>query len=216
MIKIINISNTNRVIIFLWKLVKNLHTNNVKKKIIKNSTLFILKKNIFLGSSISKIDTLKYKLKKMITVLITSFTIILINFTFKSQNPVKTSINVIVIAFLTLLFLRVKTTNRWLRLIFLLLFLGGILIIFIILSSLSPNENSKKMKFYKIIFMLAIFTFINNPISVSTETKLRLKRFLRERFNMIIIIFLILFYFFTFINITSLSKFPIRTIMCCS
>lgn len=64
----------------------------------------------------------------------------------ETNNPVNLSINLIILRTCLIFEIYVMKRERWFPILFYILFLGGILVIFLILSSVSPNEKPKKKR----------------------------------------------------------------------
>lgn len=150
--------------------------------------------------------------------LIIILTIYIIFIFYTISNPVKISIR--------LIFLRITIFNsiflisgiRWFPLIFCLLFIGGILMIFLILSSLIPNEKIKKNKINKnmmlISIIIAILINLNWKIKINEISWTQRKIFLINNLNIATITILILIYFLIFIILNIKEKVSLRIIRC--
>lgn len=132
-----------------------------------------------------------------------------------SRNPLKISVWLILIRSIVFYVSHLIMGITWIPIILFLLFIGGILIIFIILSSLIPNEKSKKAKFI-IIPMIIFFvcgitlTKVSNSI-INYELKWSIVR----RINIIRLIIIVLIYFLRFIYIISVENIQIRNSIIC-
>lgn len=127
-----------------------------------------------------------------------------------SINPVKIRLNILI--FRILIFISIGKIRRriWFPIIFLLLFVGGVIIIFIILSSLAPNEKSLKTHIKK--FFIYTTTIMPWIIYRDVNSKIhRLKWIIKSNSNIEILIIIILGYFFSFILIIRTDKLSIRS-----
>lgn len=129
-------------------------------------------------------------------------------------NPIKIRIIIIFIRSFTFILIRNIIGRRWFPLIFYILFLGGILIIFIVLSSLIPNEKSikNKLSWTTILILALITTAIHLPLT--NNFRRQLKWFIQSTYNLYIIILLILLYFIRFIYLLSQEKITLRSCFC--
>lgn len=142
--------------------------------------------------------------------------LILIIFIRNTINPVKTRIALIILRITTFYIINERVRNSWAPLIFLLIFTGGILIIFIILSSLLPNEKSLKIKPIPLLAIISIplTTLIRRERNLTRTVKI--KWFLQSSWTLIYTIILILAYFLSFIYTLSKNNQPIRSTSCYS
>lgn len=132
-----------------------------------------------------------------------------------SNNPIKARFFILTAAGAILFITRSNTGIVWIPLIFFILFTGGILIIFIILSSVLPNEKTIKIKYSKVFTAITIILIW--PLRKNLETNLisrRVKRFISSGINLIFIMRVIIIYFFISININSIERTSIRSIQC--
>lgn len=132
-----------------------------------------------------------------------------------STNPVKTSITILISAIIRFLLIFLTRRKRWYPIIYFLIFIGGILVLFIILSSILPNEPIKnnKLKFMAILRILSIIIGIN----IKTEninSRIQIKATLISRSRIYLLVGIILIYFFTFILILSKEKEVLRSFEC--
>lgn len=128
-------------------------------------------------------------------------------------NPVKISFALFLIRTLFLTRASLTTGHTWAPLIFYMLFTGGILVIFIILSSNMPNEKVMKVKVYP----LAVIVIISAPIAIITErisTPILIKLMPQNARTIPILSIIVLIYFFSFIKFLKEFKSPIRTTVC--
>lgn len=131
----------------------------------------------------------------------------------KCRNPVKISIIILFISINLFFRMNYSTGKNWFRAIFILLFIGGILIIFIILASLIPNEKNKKIKVIiclRVILFNYLFTCYYRPLSwnIIQQNKWLLNS--SRRFFALITIILI--YFFLFIFFIKVEKLSMRSL----
>lgn len=146
--------------------------------------------------------------------IIKILTLTLIRTLEKNSNPVKIGIALIVLRALLLLILTVEKRNIWIPRIFFILFIGGILIIFMILSSLRPNEKSIKIKISVGIIIL-ILTAVTNFHNEFSQERIRItKSILNSIFSTTGITILLVAYFLTFISILNKRKNTLRTSLC--
>lgn len=133
-----------------------------------------------------------------------------------SKNPIKTRFLILRIRFLMFISLKLQKGEVWFPLIFFLLFTGGILIIFMILSSISPNEKSYKMKIPKIaIIVIILLSTIPRVKEFPRRTNIsQTKRILTSGIFYQIITIVILLYFFRSININKREGYSIRSFQC--
>lgn len=124
-------------------------------------------------------------------------------------------INVIILMiFLRILLLSIIWVTRircWFTSIFSLLFIGGILVIFIVISSLFPNRKIYFSFHYKKIFLFFLFFSIlfSTPAYICIDV-LRLKSLVFSFRNFISMICVILIYFFCFLYFISKDKLSLR------
>lgn len=132
-------------------------------------------------------------------------------------NPIKLRMSLVL--FRMFLFIEIFFTvgRAWIRRIFIIIFIGGIMVIFIILSSLLPNE--KNLKINKIFAQAIILIFILSRWSISGNNferrfnqRSKLLFFSNESLEVLIII--ILLYFFSFLVIISKEICSLRSIVC--
>lgn len=133
-----------------------------------------------------------------------------------SSNPIKTRFYILISARIIFLLLKLNTGSTWMPLIFFILFAGGILVIFIILASVLPNEKIFKLKFNKVrvtmLILILLLTQRNNKYL--TISRSQIKSFLTCSLNITLIITLILIYFFYSINLNTKEEYSIRSLQC--
>lgn len=122
----------------------------------------------------------------------------------ETYHPVKIII-IMTSARITILILARETSgNSWFPIIFFLIFIGGILIVFIILCALLPNEPTNKTKSRK--WTLIILLATPSLIYIDTEISTQIKWFMHSNIVLKIIIILILIYLISFIYVLSKNK----------
>lgn len=153
------------------------------------------------------------------TIIITPATFFLSWIILRAKNPVKIGFILICTRTLLLYWMAIERGGTWFPLIIYLLFIGGILIIFLILSSLLPNEKSQKNKislWITLVLILLGFYFapmLGHPKRIQ-DSALGIKRAITSRLNIITIGMIILLYFLIFVSIISRNKSPLRINMC--
>lgn len=138
--------------------------------------------------------------------------------TLTSKNPLKIRVLILVTTIIIFLKIRIEAGRSWFSSIITILFAGGILIIFIILSSLQPNEKIEKLKF-KIFIPLLIRLLIlelklNNITKNEYNNNLNLKSFFISIGTAIISNMIIFLYFLVFIKVAEKEKNCIRGVTC--
>lgn len=188
-----------------------------KRKIKKglNTLCDLDSKEFFPKSSIPKTETF-IKLRKMITTVLSIILLTCIFFASSNRlwtiNPVKIASILVLVGSRLFCYLGVTKGSSWLFLLMLMLFLGGIMIVFIIMASLTPNEPSLPSKFRA--FALAALFFASTAY-ISGDRASQLKWFCISSRNIQIMIMLIVGYFISFIWIVSIEKTSIRTSVSC-
>jgi len=116
----------------------------------------------------------------------------------RSKTPVKLRIICIVLFFLIILLIWFDTGTSLGVLLMSMLFAGGVLIIFIILSSFNPNEKSTKIKIRarRLIIIWFLSLHISNIFSPRIQLSLELKGMYQSHFSIGILMALIIFYFY--------------------
>lgn len=164
-------------------------------------------------SSIPKTETFN-KLRKMICTIIILRTLRISTIITINKNPVKIRILLLIIVTILRIFIYKISRRRWFPLIFYMLFLGGILVMFLILSTIIPNEKIKKskVKIWEIILILRIIPFIIHQIRISNTTHIAyLQNFLQRSYNTIFCTRIIIFYFLIFTVTLAIEKNRLRT-----
>lgn len=132
-----------------------------------------------------------------------------------SVNPVKIRIRILRISVLLFFSMAVSSGDSWIPLLLTILFMGGIIIMFMILSSILPNEKTIKNKKISYLIIFAMFTSLSvfwkvGPMFGRTE----IKSFLSSRANFCVLAILVLLYFFRRIGIIASEERPIRSLQC--
>lgn len=134
-----------------------------------------------------------------------------------TKSPIKLCALLILSSRLNFLNLSIFTGIRIISLIFIIIFLGGIILIFIILCSILPNRVSRVKKDKKAL--LFIFLTISRLMVISTpknpqNTYPMLKWFLESGNNTLIVTLIILLYFTLFNKTINDKQGRIRTLEC--
>lgn len=131
----------------------------------------------------------------------------------KNTNPIKIRVTLVLIGALMFYYIKILTRQSWFPMIFYILFIGGILIIFIIVSSMLPNEPIKKNNYRKIIGILIVILIIGSTknITITQELWSNVKNELLTNLNFIILTNMLIRYFVTFLILVSKEKIPLRT-----
>lgn len=131
----------------------------------------------------------------------------------RTINPIKIRITLVFIRALSFQFIQTQISNSWISLIFILLFIGGILIIFMILSSLLPNEKSLKIKsIFICLFIIQLILIVSRITYQIIYTQI--KWIIQSRASLEFIIILITIYFISFVYILSKNEQTIRSKLC--
>ena len=146
----------------------------------------------------------------MISVLI-----FLIYFSF---NPVKIGGLVLIYSLFLVMHIYKSSGFSWFPIILLLLFSGGILVVFIMLSSIHPNQEVQKSKLSFLpmgtVFILTLIPKTSLDISFKWRRHERLKMFFQEFTRSLILTSVILFYFLIFTKILEKEVRCIRLTLC--
>lgn len=156
----------------------------------------------------------------MITKIIFLILIILLLRTSRTKNPVELRVKLLIMRSLIFVIMHLSSSKRWFPLIYLTLFLGGVLIIFIILSSLLPNksrgflkaeiQNFPKFIYFRVIIciLMEAKTFLGTePIKISQNQ-------MSQQASLVMILLLIFIYFIIFIQTTKKINLPLKTQRC--
>lgn len=151
----------------------------------------------------------------MTTIRLMSILTIFLIIASKSANPVKTSLAILGVRVFIFLQMRILSGTSWVPVLMVLLFMGGIIIMFIILSSVLPNEKRIKVKNYWVFApILAIAVIGWNWERGVNPSPRRYKRFLSSGNNFWIIIILIITYFISGLRVLRTEDTPMRTLYC--
>ena len=150
----------------------------------------------------------------MITLAATILWVLTFYLAIKAANPVKMAILLILIRAFTFLLLGIHTSSVWFSIIFLMLFTGGILIMFMILSSILPNEKAIKSKSpATIILIFSALIPLTNPYGLDTLAP-STKWFLASGSTLVGTVALVSRYFLAFVYILSKRNSPLRSDSC--
>lgn len=130
------------------------------------------------------------------------------------SNPVFIRIRLVALIIMVFFSLLIGKGRVWLRSIFFIIFIGGILIMFITLISLMPREKAKKLKNFKTSrIFLALLTMGAGLVPVASEIGFNQERKIGFLSNgrIEIIVILILVYFISFIQLISAQKSTLRS-----
>lgn len=149
----------------------------------------------------------------MITI-IEALIILLLAFMINVKNPVKMSITVLASGSAILLLSCSITGIIWINLILFLLFIGGILVVFIIISSVTPNERGGKVKrlLFLPYFMIGL-CFTPYLWTEGAQTSTHIKSVLIETRFLMMMVIVISLYFFIFIKILARREIRLRTFL---
>lgn len=133
----------------------------------------------------------------------------------KAVNPIKTRVSILVTGAVILQISRRHSGTCWITILILLLFMGGIIIIFMILSSILPNEKTIKIKNPIILIWILALTLIywRAPIEGGSIGE-RTKSFLSSGQNFYVIITLILIFFVGRMRTLRSERTPMRSLTC--
>nr|UEK75824.1 NADH dehydrogenase subunit 6 [Coptotettix longtanensis] len=106
-------------------------------------------------------------------MIITTSTMLSILF-MKTKQPMQMIIIILIQTLMATMMMSVKTKSSWFMYILMIVFIGGMMVIFIYITSITPNEKSEKiliktMIFTMMIMMTALLT-MKNPEFINTET----------------------------------------------
>lgn len=152
----------------------------------------------------------------MITLALSLLTVVRVLSLTNSNNPMKIRFSILLGSSIIFLLIKIKTGSVWIPLIFFILFTGGILMAFIILASILPNEKIMKLKTSKIFFLILIMT------TLITYTKMlgveniapQIKSFISTSLTLFLIVSIILIYFFGSVNLNARREYSIRSVNC--
>lgn len=200
--KIIIHSKIRRQISFLPKNEKKEKKRKKRRRII-----------YFSKSSIPKTDALN-KLKKMMTFTLNIILVLMTLAILRGSNPIKIAIRILIIRSLVFIKLIILRGNIWIYSIIFLLFMGGILVLFIIISSLIPNSKRKKYSWRRTRLIIVL----RRPLILTQETRetlfINLKWTLINKNILMFFRLIISCYFFCFLELVKKLKTPIRSYTC--
>lgn len=152
----------------------------------------------------------------MIIIIIRFILAAMATYYIQTINPVK--IRAILIATGVIIFnvIYFITRNLWFPIIIYLMFIGGILIIFILLSSILPNE--KTYKNFKRIWLIIIFTLtflLSTDDVFYTVVRRGIKTLMASSLIIFFIFLIITAYFLVVMTIVTHSRLPLRRANAC-
>lgn len=151
----------------------------------------------------------------MTTIASILLLIIRLTMALKSMNPIKVRISVLIARAIIFLIMRTITGTSWFPLVLIVLFIGGIIMIFIILSSILPNEKRLKRKFALVIILTSIILLTSRSWALTAErVSFNRKIYLSRRINFFVVMAIILFYFLARIRVLRSEKTPMRRVTC--
>lgn len=132
-------------------------------------------------------------------------------------SPVKLRATLIVVRSLLFLEIYVAGSRMWIAGIFIIIFIGGIIVIFIIVTSLLPNEKNLKVKRLlllscSLIVLIGRVTFTDLQVENYVNQRSKIVFFSNERFEVLIIV--IILYFFSFLMIVTKETSTLRSRVC--
>lgn len=128
------------------------------------------------------------------------------------RNPVKIGMMVITLRALILRSTVKITGEVWIRVVIFLLFMGGILVVFIVVSALAPNENPKKIKKINLLIALIVSSLLSFS-GVGTVVKTRrevIKTSVVSRWFLRMVLILMSLYFFIFLIVINKDRMSLR------
>lgn len=129
-----------------------------------------------------------------------------------SGRPVKLIINLLKVCLLISYFLIEARTVSWFPLIYLILIAGGVLIIFIILSSLIPNIPMRKTKIRTLLVAIVIaYPWAQIEAEVTMPS---LTAWFEESVVIAGTTLIMLYYFFAFVKLVGRGNIPLRSCVC--
>lgn len=136
---------------------------------------------------------------------------IILIFSFSNNiNPMKVCWKLLVSVVLISIIIWINLSQSWGSIIFLILFIGGILIIFIIVSSLLPSDLMKIINFSKIKILLVflfMFYYYNVEIFSVIDTQcIEIKELISD-INILIFMIIIMVSYFFCISIMLIKEF---------
>lgn len=135
--------------------------------------------------------------------------------TLTTINPIKIARGLLAARVFMAMTIQITLGIRWMPIIYILLFTGGILITFIILSSLIPNEKfSIKIISPALILTATILTYGQKHKSTQIEPPILIKWTAERHYTSLFVIALVLAYFLAFLNVTYSDKTPLQSRTC--
>nr|YP_009228542.1 NADH dehydrogenase subunit 6 [Phyllocoptes taishanensis]ALK03805.1 NADH dehydrogenase subunit 6 [Phyllocoptes taishanensis] len=127
-----------------------------------------------------------------------------------SMGPMKLAVNLLIMSVLLMTLLSMKMGLSWLSLVYVMLFTGGILMMFMILSSFLPNEKSTKLNVSTLALAIPFMVSIQNldPSDILPTTTM--KWVLEASSTSISLMAIMLLYFVAFLENVSSDKLPMR------
>lgn len=133
----------------------------------------------------------------------------------KSSNPVKTRVAILALRITIFFQMRATTGASWIPILITILFIGGIIIMFIILSAVLPNEKRMRVKSFFVLTLALTITTLEFGWGVTGRVRAeKYKRFLISGVNFWAMIILILTYFIARMSSLNSEETPIRTLYC--
>lgn len=131
-----------------------------------------------------------------------------------SNRPIKSAILLFLSCVSFFFSLWVSLGSCWFSLIFRILFLGGVIVVILVLSSLMPNEKVEKFSLF-----LFVFSFFYFFLSVLFFNYRGFSTFFSQicffrGFNFLFLTFLVTCYFFSFLFVLTFDKGPLRSFFC--
>nr|YP_009351816.1 NADH dehydrogenase subunit 6 [Rhinotergum shaoguanense]AQQ72855.1 NADH dehydrogenase subunit 6 [Rhinotergum shaoguanense] len=134
-----------------------------------------------------------------------------------SNNPVKAMMSLLMLSSITAIMMFNFSSMAWFPSIFYLLFMGGILMVFMIMSSIMPNEKMSKIKNIFLVTAVIMLITLNMAENAKIEELMfnsQLKWFMMCNQNILMATILIMVYFFMFIKQVSKEKSSLRSELC--
>nr|YP_009228529.1 NADH dehydrogenase subunit 6 [Epitrimerus sabinae]ALK03792.1 NADH dehydrogenase subunit 6 [Epitrimerus sabinae] len=129
-----------------------------------------------------------------------------------SGSPVKLIMNLLKVCLLISYFLMEASTVSWFPLIYLMLMAGGVLIMFMILSSLMPNIPMGKTKMSTLLVAMVIaYPWAQIEAEVTMPS---LTAWFEESVVMAGTTLMMLYYFFAFVKLVGSGNIPLRSCVC--
>lgn len=126
-------------------------------------------------------------------------------------NPVKMGFLLIFFRLLNFFVIFFSSGGSWFPLIFTLLFIGGVMVLFMVISSLFSNEKTDNYSFILISFAFLLIRFLMFSFCQFVVFGLENKIFITVGFNFSFMVSLVLGYFFLFLFFISFEKASLRS-----